>query len=383
MQTQIALALNGRDRDEALSVIAGLLAEHSRTIGHQGMNPLFETIKADEPALRDRSFRCIVEALGPAELPRACDELEAFRRSTDNLYHRVRATLFLYAVHRFAEPGAGVPATGLIPPQGAADLLERRFEQAMQCFLAEATADRAQPAPAQRARRGLPSPRVPDACSTRCAAACAPAAATSGCSAWATPTTTLCGSRPKCSSRSEGTLLYPILAEATPVRLDLSHSGWSDIFFLGMDYPEGARVLNISVDLGVHGRDTDARPPIEAFVRVHARTAAAAHQRRPRGDQGRHGSARPLQLRQRLPRPGEGGRDRLGAHSAWHSREPASPWRDCLRASPGGAWASSLSRKVNDIPKGSRLAVSTNLLASHCQRADARHRPDRIRWRAA
>ena len=49
--------------------------------------------------------------------------------------------------------------------------------------------------------------------------------------------------------------LYPILIERTPVRLDLSHSGWSDIFFLGMDFPEGARVLNISVDLGVHGRD--------------------------------------------------------------------------------------------------------------------------------
>ena len=33
LQTQIALALNGRDRDEALSVIAGLLAEHSRASG--------------------------------------------------------------------------------------------------------------------------------------------------------------------------------------------------------------------------------------------------------------------------------------------------------------------------------------------------------------
>jgi hypothetical protein len=31
--------------------------------------------------------------------------------------------------------------------------------------------------------------------------------------------------------------------------MDLSHSGWSDIFFLGMDFPEGARVLNISIDL--------------------------------------------------------------------------------------------------------------------------------------
>jgi hypothetical protein len=34
---------------------------------------------------------------------------------------------------------------------------------------------------------------------------------------------------------------YPILRERTPVRMDLTHSGWSDIFFLGMDYPEGAR----------------------------------------------------------------------------------------------------------------------------------------------
>ena len=50
--------------------------------------------------------------------------------------------------------------------------------------------------------------------------------------------------------------------------MDLSHSGWSDIFFLGMDYPEGARVLNVSVDLGVHGRDDETRPPVEAYLRV-------------------------------------------------------------------------------------------------------------------
>ncbi len=49
------------------------------------------------------------------------------------------------------------------------------------------------------------------------------------------------------------TRLYPVVREVTPVRMDLTHSGWSDIFFLGMDYPEGARVLNISVDLCVRG----------------------------------------------------------------------------------------------------------------------------------
>ena len=38
--------------------------------------------------------------------------------------------------------------------------------------------------------------------------------------------------------------------------MDLTHCGWSDIFFLGMDFPEGARVLNVSIDLAVRdGRD--------------------------------------------------------------------------------------------------------------------------------
>src|SRR5208337_3035911 len=56
--------------------------------------------------------------------------------------------------------------------------------------------------------------------------------------------------------------------ESTPVRMDLTHCGWSDIFFLGMDYPEGAKVLNVSIDLGVHGRDAEPRPPVEVYLRV-------------------------------------------------------------------------------------------------------------------
>ena len=64
---------------------------------------------------------------------------------------------------------------------------------------------------------------------------------------------------------------FPILHEATPVRMDLTHSGWSDIFFLGMDFPEGARVLNASIDLAVRGASqssTQPRPPVEAWFRV-------------------------------------------------------------------------------------------------------------------
>ena len=45
------------------------------------------------------------------------------------------------------------------------------------------------------------------------------------------------------NERSLWTGLYPIIFERNAVRMDLSHSGWSDIFFLGMDFPEGARVI--------------------------------------------------------------------------------------------------------------------------------------------
>ncbi len=64
------------------------------------------------------------------------------------------------------------------------------------------------------------------------------------------------------------TASFPVLRERTPVRMDLSHSAWSDIFFLGMDFPEGARVLNVSIDLGVRGRDAAPRPPVEVYLRV-------------------------------------------------------------------------------------------------------------------
>ena len=67
-----------------------------------------------------------------------------------------------------------------------------------------------------------------------------------------------CALRPELLKRSNGDP-FPILHEATPVRMDLSHSGWSDIFFLGMDLPEMARVLNVSIDLAIHGSSTRRR----------------------------------------------------------------------------------------------------------------------------
>jgi hypothetical protein len=177
--------------------------------------------------------------------------------------------------------------------------------------------------------------------------------------------------RPELLVADTATGLFPVLQESTPVRMDLSHSGWSDIFFLGMDYPEGARVLNLSVDLGVHGRDPEPRPPIQTWLRVidepvirlscldlgaesvnttfadmfdYARdytglvkAAVVASGLVPLGMEGNRGSL--AEILEPLVGPGRG-------------LEVVS--------------------QVNDIPKGSRLAVSTNLLAgliTLCMRA--------------
>ena len=102
---------------------------------------------------------------------------------------------------------------------------------------------------------------------------------------------------PRLLEQTSADSLFPILVERTPVRLDLSHSGWSDIFFLGMDYPEGARVLNISVDLGVHGRDAEPRPPIETRAAGHPGTALASDKHRLERMQRRNNAQRTVQFR--------------------------------------------------------------------------------------
>ena len=58
--------------------------------------------------------------------------------------------------------------------------------------------------------------------------------------------------------------------------LPIQQSCWSDIFFLGMDYPEAARVINCSVDLAVHQREDgggstrqrEPTPPIECRLQL-------------------------------------------------------------------------------------------------------------------
>src|SRR5438105_2564572 len=156
---------------------------------------------------------------------------------------------------------------------------------------------------------------------------------------------------------------YPILREQTPVRMDLTHSAWSDIFFLGMDYPEGARVLNISVDLGVHGRDAETKPPVSAWLRVIDEPVL----RLVSVDLG--ASADITSLAEVF----DFAKDHLGLLKAAVIASGAVPpgiegsgqsLGDLLAQMLGPGRGLELVSSVNDIPKGSRLAVSTNLLAA-------------------
>ena len=221
---------------------------------------LIAIITSDDAAIRNRSLDGV--------LPRGRRRRAAGGRRrawtasaarSENLYERVRAIFFLAAIYRYHLPEklpAG--ARGLLPFEGYAHLLNRRFEESVDEFLAAARAARPQRYDCQRR---WPPPTTPwgfRPWPTRCGGASARSAATSGCSAWAIRPTIRWRSARRCCRAAAASAPFPILVERTPVRMDLSHSGWSDIFFLGMDFPEGARVLNVSVDLGVRGRGPPA-----------------------------------------------------------------------------------------------------------------------------
>ena len=131
-----------------------------------------------------------------------------------------------------------------------------------------------------------------------------------------------------------------------------------------MDYPEGARVLNISVDLGVYGRDDRPLPPIETYCRVIAEPVLRLTEHRP--DAARTSTTLDdlFNFGNDYLGPGQGRGDRLGPDPAvvrgHRRRRCAEVLGRVIRPGHGLEVVS----KVNDIPKGSRLAVSTNLLAS-------------------
>ncbi|NBV20433.1 MAG: UTP--glucose-1-phosphate uridylyltransferase [Proteobacteria bacterium] len=329
---------------------------------------LVDLITSRDADRRNASLDAYCGDLTSAQLLAECDELDVFRRRADNLYERVRALFFLYAIHRFHLPGrikeseAGSEKTaGLIPFAGYEQLLHRRFEEAIDTFLAAQAKD----GPSDGLCSALANAYHRLAFQTLADQVRRSVRSVRG-NQWmfrvGHPADQPLRIRTELLQRSaDGT--YPILCEQTPVRMDLTHSAWSDIFFLGMDFPEGAKVLNISVDLGVHGRDARPRPPVSAWLRALDEPVL----RLTSVDLG--ASADITALSDVF----DFAKDYLGLLKAAVIAAGIVPpgiegsgqnLAELLARIVGPGRGLELVSSVNDIPKGSRLAVSTNLLGS-------------------
>ena len=332
---------------------------------------LVNIITSDDPGVRDLSLDSFCRRASIERLLAECDELDRFRRQSENLYERVRALFFLYAIHRFHLPAKpNYPAQGHVPFEGYNHLLSRRFEEAIDSFLAAmkrngpgdpissalaaAYHDLGFQTLANQVRRSVRSVRG---------------------NQWmfriGHPADQPLRIRRELLERSETDGSFPILAERTPVRMDLTHSAWSDIFFLGMDFPQGARVLNVSIDLAVLGRDKAPKPPVEAYLRVMDEPVLRLVS---------------VDLAARaditsLPDMFDFARDYLGLLKAAVIASGIIPpgiegsgrsLGELLAQVVGPGLGLEIVSNVNNIPKGSRLAVSTNLLGSlisACMRA--------------
>ncbi len=276
---------------------------------------------------RDLSLDSLCQGLSLDALLAECRALDDFRRNSDNLYQRVRAVFFLYAIHRFHIPRlAGTAASALIPYAGFEDLLDRRFEEAIEVFIAaqaEQGASASLSSALAASYRALGFQTLADQVRRSVRSVRGNQWMFRAGHTFDYPL----GLRPELLA---GDPVFPILREATPVRMDFSHSGWSDIFFLGMDFPEGARVINVSIDLAVRGANQTLRSAPASGRGLVPRDRSACHpldQRRSAGLRRRFFDCRSLRLCARLPGSAEGGRDRQRHRSLWDGRVNAAAGR--------------------------------------------------------
>ena len=311
----------------------------------------------------DHTFDSLCRAADAATLESYCAQLEDFRRATPNFYHGVRAVFFLAAIHRYYLPphfpaGGG----GLVPHAGHKLALARRFEEALTVYhehRRDHGASDALSSAFAAAYHGLAFKTL----ATQVQKTVRQVRGNQWMFRVGHPLDYPLRLRRELLARDAASpdAPYPVLAEETAVRLDLSHAAWSDIFFLGMDHPEGAQVLNLSVNLGVHGRDADTRPPVCAFLRVIDQPVL----RLVSVDLGV--SADITDLSDIF----DFAKDYLGLLKAALIASGLIPsglegsghgLADLLATLAGPGRGLELVSQVRDIPKGSRLAVSTNLL---------------------
>ena len=338
------------------------------------MADLLQLITSTDPAQRNQSIESVCRVLSIPKLMEQCDRLEEFRRRTENLYERVRALFFLYSIHRFHLPEKLRLEAGRnhsrIPFHGYEHLLQRRFSEAIDQFLATQKSE----GPSDAVSSALAASYHRLAFQTLADQVRRSVRSIRG-NQWmfrmGHPADQPLRIRPELLRKNNADGTYPILRETTPVRMDLTHCGWSDIFFLGMDYPEGAKVLNVSIDLGVHGKDSAPRPPVEAYLRVIEEPVLRL-------------TSVDLATTSDITTLGEVfdfAKDYLGLLKAAVIASGIVPpgvegsgqsLAELLERIVGPGLGIELVSSVNNIPKGSRLAVSTNLLAalvSVCMRA--------------
>ena len=324
---------------------------------------LVDIITSEIPEIRNLSLKEACAQKSVSELLQECEALEQFRNNSSNLYDKVRALFFLYAIHRFHLPFfSEVSKNAVIPFIAYEHILNRRFEEAIEILL--------QIQEKEGVNEGLSS-ALSDAYHKLAFQTLADQVKKS--------VRTIPGNnwmfrighpedhplklRKELLESDAENKLYPTLKESTPVRMDLSHSCWSDIFFLGMDFPEGANVLNISVDLCIAGSANKPGPPIETWLRVIDEPVF----RLVSTDLEASADVKTI------PEIFDFAKDYLGLLKAGIIASgivpPAMEGVDLpvsvlLDKLVGPGLGLEIVSQVNNIPKGSRLAVSTNLLAS-------------------
>ncbi len=327
------------------------------------MGQLVTIITSKLPEIKNQSLDQFCQAASVNELIIECTELEQFRNQSSNLYEKVRALFFLHAIHRYYLPFSELAGKeGIIPYTAYEHILNRRFEEAIELLL--------EVQKKKGINEGLSS-ALADAYHKlgfqTLADQVKKSVRTTAGNKWmfriGHPEDYPLKIRNELLTKDKSTGLYPLLKESTPVRMDLSHSCWSDIFFLGMDFPEGAKVLNISVDLCLAGTSDQPIPPIETYLRVIDEPVIRL-------------TSTDLEAKTTIHRISEVfdfAKDYLGlvkaALIASGIIPPAMegvemPVSGLLEKMVGPGLGLEIVSQVNNIPKGSRLAVSTNLLAS-------------------
>ncbi len=325
-------------------------------------NDLIQTIISEDESVRNRSVALLLQNISKDEIIRMAVELESFRKSTGSLYHKVRAAIFLSVIYGYyLQSYKGSPMHGKIPFEAVQAAYARDFEKAIEIYLADAqnNANHALFSAIADSFYKLSFKYLLDQVKL----------SISRCRdnhllfninglddyPYSVPQELM--------SPDPLTGLYPVGKDTSPVRLDPSHSGWSDIFFLGMDFPEGAKVVNLSVNLNIRGSGGSPQPPCECYCRyiedpvVYLVSIDLKASKRVSG----------------LYELFNFGNDYLSLLKAGVVASGIVPpcfegtnlsLEEVLKKLLGRRGGIEIVTRVNNIPKGSRLAVSTTLLST-------------------